>query len=175
MKLNNSSFRSVVLLSLFLSLLTASCSTDTGSLGVSTTPTGDSLTIRTATYMATTRSVLVDSVLGKSSTIYLGRYTDPETGSFFTSDFITQFNCVEGGNVFPPSDSIKGDSAQRLELRLYFTSYYGDAKAALQLEVYELDETLTSRDTVNTKLRAVLDDVTNKWGIKVNRVELQDI
>ena len=39
----------------------------------------------------------------------------------------------------------------------------------------ELDETLTSRDTINTKLRAVLDDATNKWGVKVNRVELQDI
>ena len=39
----------------------------------------------------------------------------------------------------------------------------------------ELDETLTSRDTINSKLRAVLDDATNKWGIKVNRVELQDI
>ena len=38
-----------------------------------------------------------------------------------------------------------------------------------------LDQTLTSRDTINTKLRAVLDDATNKWGIKVNRVELQDI
>ena len=39
----------------------------------------------------------------------------------------------------------------------------------------ELDQTLTSRDTINTQLRAVLDDATNKWGIKVNRVELQDI
>lgn len=39
----------------------------------------------------------------------------------------------------------------------------------------ELDETLTSRDTINSKLRTVLDDATNKWGVKVNRVELQDI
>lgn len=39
----------------------------------------------------------------------------------------------------------------------------------------ELDETLTSRDTINSKLRIVLDDATNKWGVKVNRVELQDI
>ena len=39
----------------------------------------------------------------------------------------------------------------------------------------ELDQTLTSRDIINTKLRAVLDDATNKRGIKVNRVELQDI
>lgn len=39
----------------------------------------------------------------------------------------------------------------------------------------ELDETLTSRDTINNKLQIILDDATNKWGVKVNRVELQDI
>ncbi len=39
----------------------------------------------------------------------------------------------------------------------------------------ELDETLTSRDVVNTKLRSILDEATDKWGIKVNRVELKNI
>lgn len=39
----------------------------------------------------------------------------------------------------------------------------------------DLDETLTSRDTINTRLRAILDDAADKWGVKVNRVELQDI
>jgi regulator of protease activity HflC (stomatin/prohibitin superfamily) len=39
----------------------------------------------------------------------------------------------------------------------------------------ELDETLTSRDTINNKLQLILDEATDKWGIKVNRVELQDI
>ncbi len=39
----------------------------------------------------------------------------------------------------------------------------------------ELDQTLTSRDTINSRLQVILDDVTNKWGVKVNRVELQDI
>ncbi len=39
----------------------------------------------------------------------------------------------------------------------------------------ELDETLTSRDTINSKLQSILDGATNKWGVKVNRVELQDI
>jgi regulator of protease activity HflC (stomatin/prohibitin superfamily) len=39
----------------------------------------------------------------------------------------------------------------------------------------DLDQCLSSRDTINAKLRAILDDATNKWGVKVNRVELQDI
>jgi len=38
-----------------------------------------------------------------------------------------------------------------------------------------LDETLTSRETVNTKLRNVLDEATDKWGVKVNRIELKNI
>ena len=39
----------------------------------------------------------------------------------------------------------------------------------------ELDETLTSRDTINTRMRSVLDEATDPWGIKINRVELKNI
>ncbi|MBQ8762214.1 MAG: SPFH/Band 7/PHB domain protein [Clostridia bacterium] len=39
----------------------------------------------------------------------------------------------------------------------------------------ELDETLTSRDTVNSKMRLILDEATDAWGIKINRVELKNI
>ncbi|NLK99013.1 MAG: SPFH/Band 7/PHB domain protein [Epulopiscium sp.] len=39
----------------------------------------------------------------------------------------------------------------------------------------DLDETLTSRDIINSKLRSILDEATDKWGIKVNRVELKNI
>lgn len=39
----------------------------------------------------------------------------------------------------------------------------------------DLDETLVSRDKINNELRSILDEATNKWGVKVNRVELQDI
>ena len=39
----------------------------------------------------------------------------------------------------------------------------------------ELDQTLTSRDHINTKMRAILDEATDPWGIKVNRVELKNI
>lgn len=39
----------------------------------------------------------------------------------------------------------------------------------------ELDETLTSRDVINTKMRSILDEATDAWGIKINRVELKNI
>lgn len=39
----------------------------------------------------------------------------------------------------------------------------------------ELDETLTSRDVINTRMRAILDEATDAWGIKINRVELKNI
>ena len=39
----------------------------------------------------------------------------------------------------------------------------------------ELDHTLTSRDVINTKIRVILDEATDAWGIKVNRVELKNI
>ena len=39
----------------------------------------------------------------------------------------------------------------------------------------ELDSTLTSRDIINTKMRAILDEATDPWGIKINRVELKNI
>ena len=39
----------------------------------------------------------------------------------------------------------------------------------------ELDQSLTSRDTINTRMRAVLDEATDPWGIKINRVELKNI
>ena len=39
----------------------------------------------------------------------------------------------------------------------------------------DLDECLVSRDRINQKLRIILDEATDKWGVKINRVELQDI
>lgn len=128
------------------------CDDNTGTLGNSITPGADSIDIKTRTYYATTRSLAVDSVLGKTGKVYLGRFTDPETDAIFEADFIAQFNCAEGGNVFPPADSIKGDSAVRTELRLFFTNFFGDSINTMGAEVYQLQETLQEGETYYTNI-----------------------
>lgn len=135
---------------LTLLLCLTSCDDNTGALGSSVIPDHDVISVDTATYWATTRSIAVDSVLGKTSKVYLGRFTDPQTKSVFEADFIAQFNCEEGGYVFP--DIIPGDSAVEAELCLFFTTYFGDPENTMTAEVYELTETLKEGERYYTDL-----------------------
>ena len=136
------------LLTLLICLI--SCDDNTGSLGSSIIPDQDIVSIDTATYWATSTSIAVDSVLGKTSKVYLGRFTDPQTNSVFEADFIAQFNCEEGGEVFP--EDIPGDSAVRVELRLFFTTYFGDPTNTMTAEVYELNSTLQEGEKYYTNI-----------------------
>ena len=139
------------------------CDDNTGTLGNSITPGADSIKVQTNTYQATSRSIKIDSVLSKSDKIYLGRFTDPETNSVIEADFIAQFYCGEGGNVFPPADSVKGDCALRVELRLFFTNIFGDSTNTMTAEVYELESTLQEGAQYYTNIDPTLFyDVTKK-------------
>lgn len=139
------------LLALLIGLV--ACDDNTGTLGGSILPNEDIITIDTATYQASTRSIAVDSVLGKTSKVYLGRFTDPQTKSVFEADFIAQLNCAEGGNVFPPSEVVKGDSiAERVELCLFFSGVFGDPTNTMTAEVYKLSQTLREGKKYYTNL-----------------------
>ena len=117
-----------------------SCDDSTGSLGSSVIPSSDIITVDTVSYDAISTSIVIDSVLGKTNKVYLGRFTDPQTKSTLEADFIAQFNCEEGGNVFPASTI--GEDVVKVELRLFFSDYFGDPTNTMTAEVYELQETL---------------------------------
>ena len=138
----------VYILTLLLCLV--ACDDNTGTLGNSIIPSYDGISIDTATYWANTKSIGIDSVLGKTNNVLLGRFTDPQTESVFEADFITQFNCEEGGRVFP--QEIPGDSALKVELRLFFTSYFGDSTNTMTAEVYALENTLIEGEKYYTNL-----------------------
>ena len=82
---------------------------------------------------------------------------------------------------FPSQNVITKDNIQMEINALLYFQIVDPFKAVYEIQnlpnaIEKLTQTtLRKRDTINTKLRAVLDDATDKWGVKVNRVELQDI
>lgn len=132
------------------------CDDTTDKVGGSIIPENDVIEIQSKTYYASTRSIAVDSVLGKTDKVYLGRFTDPQTGSVIEADFMAQFNCVEGGNVFPKKGEIKGDSATTTELRLFFTTFFGDSTNTMEAEVYQLQTTLNEEEKYYTNIDPTL-------------------
>lgn len=135
-----------------LLLVLVSCEDNSGHLGVDMMPAVDMITKNYKTYDFTTSSYAVgDSVLARSSISYLGRFTDPETGTTIKSDFLTQLNCLEN-TIFP--DSIIGDSAKNVEILLYTKSFVGDSLTSFKLSVYELDKPLNADADYYTNIDA---------------------
>ena len=129
----------------------------------------------------------------------LGAYHSTwSTGSHFVIPFIDRIaNKVTLKEIvkdFPPQPVITKDNVtmqidtvvyfQITDPKLYTYGVVGPITAIENLTAttlrniigeLELDETLTSRDIINTKMRAILDEATDPWGIKVNRVEVKNI
>ena len=142
---------SYILLAAFTLLTFVQCDSDTGTVGGSIIPEQDKISAEVKTFKATSRTIMAnDSIIANTSDVYLGRYSDSETGTIFTSDFITQFGCNEGFGF--PEEGVIGDSATYTTLRLYFDEYYGDSLNAMQCEVYALDKTLKEGTAYYTNL-----------------------
>ena len=128
-------------------LLIAGCDDNTSTMGI---PSKDEEVFPSyGTFLAYTHSEAMDSVLGNSTSSYLGSIDDPETGTRIRADFAAQLHTFENYSfpkfdlMFPDdgvkrtTDSIRCDS---VEVRLYFSNYYGAKNAPLKLEVYPLDK-----------------------------------
>lgn len=125
-------------------------------------------------------------------------YTTWDVGLHFKIPFIDRIvkkvNLKEHVVDFPPQPVITKDNVtMQIDTIVYYQITdpklftYGVEKPMMAIENLtattlrniigdlELDETLTSRDTVNTKMRSILDEATDPWGIKINRVELKNI
>ncbi len=114
----------------------ASCDDDTDTLGSDMMPYEDLITKESTSYDVYTQSFSAgDSVLARSSMSYLGRFTDPETGTIIKSDFLAQFHCIEDFS-FP--DSIINDSIISTQIRLFVNKFIGDSLATFKISVYPL-------------------------------------
>ena len=140
-----------ILPAIFTLLTFVQCDDTTESIGSSIIPTKDIISAKTEYFKATSRTIMAnDSILANTGAVYLGRYTDEESGTVFTSGFITQFGCNEDYGF--PEEGVCGDTATYTKLRLYFEEYYGDSLNSMQCEVYALDQTLEEGTPYYTNL-----------------------
>lgn len=123
----------------------SACDDNTDDLGASLTNRLDMFKIVTDTFNVSSRSLVVDSVITHSRYTYLGRIKDPETGSYVTSSYSTQFMHLEEttNTTFPSKDKIlsleDGEViADSCHLNIYINSFVGDSLAPMKLRVYEL-------------------------------------
>ena len=132
-----------------IAMLTA-CDETTDTVGSTLTAKGDVITITDSIFKITSRSVTVDSVLSRSALGYLGYVKDPETGSYVRSNFITQFNILEGNNGFISLDRYDDDDkieADSCDLRLFYNSYFGDSLITMKATVYEMRRPVEESET----------------------------
>ena len=111
-----------ILPAIFTLLTFVQCDDSTDSVGSSIIPNKDIITAKTEYFNATSKTIMAnDSILANTNEVYLGRYTDEESGTVFTSGFITQFGCNEDYGF--PEDGVLGDTATYTKLRIYFEEY----------------------------------------------------
>ena len=131
-------------------LMFSSCDDNTDTLGNDMMPTADLVSTISQDYNVLTESYGAgDSVLARSSMSYLGRFTDPETGSSIKSDFICQFHCIEDFS-FP--DSVINDSMISTEVKLYVDSFVGDSLATFKVSVYPLNTVMNADENYYTNI-----------------------
>ncbi|WP_455668199.1 DUF4270 domain-containing protein [Phocaeicola sp.] len=128
------------LCALLLAALVYSCDDSTTGIGDGLMPGGDRIPANTGSYEFSTNSLLADSVYARTSTAYLGRYTDEQFGEF-SADFIAQFTCPDNTEFDEDITEITG-----LELRLFYTTYFGDSLNAMRMQVDTLDKVIPEKD-----------------------------
>ena len=128
---------------LYIGLLAAliySCDDATTGIGDSTIAAGDSIPAGSAIYNVHTRSILADSVYARTSTAYLGKYTDPQFGEF-SADFIAQFNCTDNFEFPETVQEITG-----IKMRMFYDGFFGDSLNAMRMQIDTLDKVIPEKE-----------------------------
>ncbi len=151
----------------------ASCDDTTDSIGNSLTDNMDMLKVTTDTFNVATRSIVADSVLSRSTTGYLGKIRDIETGNYITGDFMAQFSTLENYKL-PEKDSIvslqDGEViADSCSIRLFYTDYYGDSLATMNITAYEMKEPMKEGVKYYSNFDPIAEGLIRNDGMKVNK------
>ena len=165
---------------LFTSCMMLSCNDSTDSIGSSLAGITDGVQIESASFNVSSQSIVADSILSRNNVGYLGKVLDPETGSYVTGDFMTQFYSLENYQ-FPAKDSlitydasgnlvkgvIKADSC---EIRLFYSKHYGDSTKAMKLTAYELSRPMNENRNYYSNFDPMKEGYVRTNGIQKDKV-----
>ena len=120
---------------LFAILAFYGCDDNTGTLGMSMLPDSDGISATTTTFDVTTKSLLAEKVYAKTSTGYVGKFTDPAPEGFgsYEASFLTELNCTDDFKfpaVYDPEKHVgtmAGDTVVSAQLTIYYSSWFGDS------------------------------------------------
>lgn len=142
--------------SLLAVLFLMSCDEDTAGLGGSITPKGDIIDVKNDSCFAESRSIkAADSLIIMTTQCNLGRFTEQYSGTRLDAGYMTQLGCMEnltiadsvygiGNHVFPQwfINKVGDQKPYYANLKLYYSSYFGDPTNAIKIEVFPLDRML---------------------------------
>lgn len=157
---------------LAMNVLTGCDDQTTDSFGATLLDPSDNVTISTAVFKASSRSVKPDAVWARSYTGYIGKVKDPETGGYVTGSFMSQFNMLENLEMVSESSITSREDgliiADSCELRLFFTTFFGDSLATMKLTAYELDHPMKENQHYTSSFDPVVEGYTREGGIRKN-------
>lgn len=163
-----------LLLSIGISLSLTSCDENTDYIGSTLTDDNDRLSVFADTFNILSQTIAVDSVLGRTSTGYLGRVSDPETGTYITGDFMAQYGILEG-YAFPTEESIVSRLngkiiADSCEIRLFCNSFFGDSLAVMKLRVHELETPMSENTFYYSSYSPLKEGLVRTAGLSTSKI-----
>ena len=166
--------RNILALAL-VALAFAACDDTTDTIGKSLTPDNDGLNIAADSFVVATRSVAVDSVVSRNTQGYLGKVKDPETGSYVTGSYMTQFHLLEDYTPFASEKSIVSREngevvADSCELVVYVNSFYGDSLASMKMKAMEMDHPMLENRIYYSTFDPEKEGYVRKDGIQKEKV-----
>lgn len=139
----------------------ASCDDTTDTLGMSLTESVNNLSINADTFYVESHSVAAKDIVARSAQGYIGNIKDPETNSYITCNYMTQFTTL-GDYQFPSIENIRIENydktKQRLEqveadsceLIIFFSRHYGDSLALMKITAHEMNTPYEENNTYTT-------------------------
>ncbi|WP_077197101.1 DUF4270 domain-containing protein [Prevotella ihumii] len=122
-----------------------SCDDTTNELGGSLTGEVDNLKIKADTFNVGSKSIFAPDMIAHSSRGFLGQVKDPETNTYITANYMSQFNVLKNYQMIDNQKIVSRDAEDKVvadscQLILYYNNHYGDSTAQLKMTVYELQK-----------------------------------